>query len=90
MLFLFLFVFSHIFSFENSENNYNLINSNGICPDENEEYSFSVSYNYPISPKIPNSFLGHAILIDYRYVYLTFTIPKAQNQKSFYLEAYDS
>ena len=89
MLFLFLLIFSHIFYIENSENNYNLINFNGICPDKNE-CSFSVSYNYPMSPKIPNSFPGNAIIGDYRYVYLTFTIPDTQNQKSFYLEAYDT
>ena len=89
MIFLFLFRFSHIFCFENNENNYNLIN-NGICPDVDEECSFNVSYNYPISPKIPNSFPGNAILSNYRYVYLIFTIPKTQNQKSFYLEAYDT
>ena len=90
MVFLYLFVFSLIFCFENSENNYNLINYNDICPNEDDECSFHVSYNYPISPKIPNNFPGHAKLSDYRYVYLIFSIPKTQNQKSFYLEAYDT
>ena len=88
MFFLLLSIFSYIFC--SSSSNDNLINYNEICPNLKEECYFSVSYNYPISPKIPNSFPGDAILNRYRYVYLIFNIPKTQEQKSFYLEAYDT
>ena len=47
-----------------------------------------ITYNYPITPKIPTSIPTNAILGDYRYIYLRFSIPEAQKQKSFYLEAY--
>ena len=81
---------SSIFCSEISDIYYNLDNSNLLCSNKNEGCSFNVSYNYPISPKIPTSIPSDAILSNYRYVYLKFLIPKNQNQKTFYLEAYDT
>lgn len=59
------------------------------CLDENECY-FNVTYNNPISPKIPTFRPHDAILGDYRYIYLEFDIPMNQKQKTFYLEAYET
>ena len=87
---LLLLILSLIFSSENSEQYYNLVDYDNICSDKYKGCSFYVSYNYPISPKIPTYIPNHALLGDYRYVYLRFTIPKTQKQKSFYLEAYDT
>ena len=88
MFVFFLFIFSHIFCL------YNLINFNEICPNKEEDCSFYLTYNYPLSPKIPTSFLSKSknnIITDpYRYVYLTFNVEDSQTQKEFYLEAYDT
>ena len=67
---------------------YNLANNDNTCSDKNTGCLFYVTNNYPISPKIPTRLPTQAILGDYRYIYLRFTIPKTQEQKSFYLEAY--
>ena len=60
------------------------------CSNENEGCNFNISYNYPISPKIPTRILSEAIIGSYKYIYLIFYIPEYQQQKSFYLEAYDA
>ena len=86
---LFLFILSLTFCSKKSDMYYNMSNYNITCSNKNEGCSFNVSYNNSISPKIPTSFPSYAILSDYRYVYLIFDIPKAQNKKTFYLEAYD-
>ena len=52
-LILFLFLFSHIFY----SNNNNIINYNNIFTNKNEEFSFSITYKNPISPKILTSFI---------------------------------
>ena len=83
-----LFIFSLSFCSEQNDKYYNFLNNNNICSDKNLGCSFNVTYNYPITPKIPTSIPTNAILGDYRYIYLRFTIPEAQKQKSFYLEAY--
>ena len=83
-----LFIFSLSFCSEQNDKYYNFLNNNNICSDKNLGCSFNVTYNYPITPKIPSSIPTNAILGDYRYIYLRFTIPEAQKQKSFYLEAY--
>ena len=69
-------------------NYYDLANNDNICSNKNTGCSFYVTNNYPISPKIPTRLPTQAILGDYRYIYLSFTIPEKQEQKSFYLEAY--
>ena len=83
-----LFIFSLSFCSEQNDKYYNFLNNNNICSDKNLGCSFNVTYNYPITPKIPTSIPTNAMLGDYRYIYLRFTIPEAQKQKSFYLEAY--
>ena len=50
---------------------------------------FTISTNYPISPKIHTIIPEEAIIGDYRYIYLLFNAPQ-QNLKTFYLEAYDT
>ena len=67
---------------------YGLTLNDNICLTKNVGCSFYITKNYPISPKIPSEMPTHAILGRYRYIYLTFTIPETQEQKSFYLEAY--
>ena len=67
---------------------YELANSDNICSNKYTGCSFYVTNDYPISPKIPTTFPTQAILGNYRYIYLTFTLPENQKQKSFYLEAY--
>ena len=85
ILLLFL---SPIFCSESSEILDNLANYGMICSNKDEGCSFNVTKDYPISPKIPTSIPTKAILSDYRYIYLRFSIPRKQNQKTFYLEAY--
>ena len=91
---IFLFIFLSISSIY-AENNYRYYTSanyksiNDICSDKEEGCSFMVSSNYPISPKIPTNIPSNAILSYYRYIYLKFNIPENQEQKNFYLEAYD-
>ena len=89
---LFLFLLSPIFCTENSRQYSNIANYDRICSDKYEGCSFNVSYNYPISPKIPISITKYERIGNYiyRYIYLNFTIPSTQKQKSFYLEAYDT
>jgi len=83
MYIFFLFIFSYIFcSYDN------LIKFYETCPDKEKECNFNLTYNYPISPKIPISFLKEAIIGSYLYVYLTFQ--DTQTQKVFYLEAYET
>ena len=78
------------FSTEVSERRYNRGNYNITCSNKENGCDFNVSSNFPVSPKIPTSIPSHALLNSYRYIYLIFTIPKEQKQKSFYLEAYDT
>ena len=85
-----LFLLSPIFCSENSRQYYNIAKYDHICSDYYQGCSFNVSYNYPISPEIPTSIPNKAILSNYRYIYLRFSIPRTQTQKSFYLEAYDT
>ena len=59
-----------------------------ICWSKNNGCSFTVTNDYLVSPIIPTSFPTQAILGNYKYIYLKFTIPKTQKQKSFYLKAY--
>lgn len=68
---------------------YNRANYNVTCSNETIGCTFKISANYPISPKIPTSIPHHAILNDYRYIYLLFNVQSKQTQKTFYLEAYD-
>ena len=67
---------------------YNLASNDNMCSTKTTGCSFYVTNNYPISPKIPSFIPTQAILGSYRYIYLIFTIPEKQEQKSFYLEAY--
>ena len=67
---------------------YELASNDNICSNYNTGCSFYVTNEYPISPKIPSNFPTQAILGNYRYIYLKFTIPENQKQKTFYLEAY--
>ena len=67
---------------------YGLTINDNICLTINTGCSFFITKNYPISPKIPSNMPTKAILGNYRYIYLTFTIPETQEQKSFFLEAY--
>ena len=90
MMFLYFVILSQIFCAGNIDKYYNLPSYKGICSDKNIECSFNVSYNYPISPKIPTDIPSYAILNPYRYIYLEFIIPRTQSQKTFYLEAYDT
>ena len=87
---IFLLLSLIIFSTEVSERRYNRGNYNITCSNKENGCHFMVSSNFPISPKIPTSMPTHAILGPYRYIYLIFTIPREQKQKSFYLEAYDT
>ena len=87
IIFIFLTILS--FSTEISERYYSRANDN-ICADKNEGCIFPISSNYPKSPKIPTALPTQAILGSYRYIYLLFSIPKNQAQKTFYLEAYDT
>ena len=68
---------------------YNRATYNVICGNKDSECLFNISTNYPLSPMIPTSAPTKAKLSNYRYIYLIFNIPKTQNQKTFYLEAYD-
>ena len=61
---------------------------NDICQDPTG-CDFSITTNYPISPKIPTRMPTKAILSSYKYIYLLFAIPNNQKQKNFFLEAYD-
>ena len=85
-----LFLSMISFSEEISERYYNRANYDDICSNADEGCYFTVSNNYPISPKIPTSIISDAILSNYRYIYLIFTIPNEQTKKTFYLEAYDT
>ena len=67
---------------------YDLASNDNTCLNKTSGCSFYVTNNYPISPKIPTTLPTQALLSDYRYIYLKFTIPESQKQKSFYLEAY--
>ena len=67
---------------------YNLASNDNTCKNKASGCSFFVTSSYPISPKIPTSLPTQAILSEYKYIYLRFSIPKTQKQKSFYLEAY--
>ena len=67
---------------------YNLASNDNICSNKNTGSSFYITNNYPISPKIPTILPTQAILGNYRYIYLRFTIPEKQEQKSFFFEAY--
>ena len=58
------------------------------CSNKYDGCLFTLTNDYPVSPKIPTSFPTQAILGDYKYIYLKFTIPQKQEKKSFYLEAY--
>ena len=87
---LFLFLLIPIFCTENNRQYNNIANYDRMCSDKYEGCSFNISYTYPISPKIPTSIPYYAKLDNYRYIYLSFTIPITQKQKSFYLEAYDT
>ena len=62
---------------------------NNTCLNKDLGCLFNISYNNTISPKIPNSFPGNALLSTNKSIYLTFFFPYSQKQKSFYLEAYD-
>ena len=90
MKLLFLIALSQIICSEISDNNYILSNNNSICPDKEKLCAFNVSYDNPTSQKVPTSFPRYAILNDYRYIYLRFIIPKKQNEKTFFLEAFDT
>lgn len=87
---IFLFLSMIAFSSEISERYYNRANYNDICSNADLGCYFTVSNNYPTSPKIPTSIISDAILSDYRYIYLIFSIPNEQTNKNFYLEAYDT
>lgn len=87
---LFLFLLSPIFCTENSRQYSNIANYDLECSNKYEGCSFNISYNNPISPKIPTHIPYYAKLDNYRYIYLTFIIPYTQKQKLFYLEAYDT
>ena len=87
---IFLFLSMIAFSSEISERYYNRANYNDICSNADLGCYFTVSNNYPTSPKIPTSMISDAILSDYRYIYLIFSIPNEQTNKNFYLEAYDT
>ena len=86
---LFLIAFSPIFCSDNHSEFFNLSTKDSMCSNKDEICSFNISYKYPKSPIIPTSILSYAILSDYRYIYLRFIIPKTQNEKTFYLEAFD-
>ena len=58
---------------------------------------FTITKNYPLSPKIPSKFLYYNItMIDEHYFsefygyHMVFKIPENQHQKYFYFEAYDA
>ena len=78
------------FSSEVSERHYNRANYNITCSNKETGCQFNISSNFPVSPKIPTSIPTKAILGSYRYIYLIFTIPREQKQKTFFLEAYDT
>lgn len=84
-----IFLLIQVFSVDIYEQYFSRANENIICTNKVSGCSFKVSSNYPISPKIPTSMPTDAILGNYRYIYLFFSIPTIQTQKSFYLEAYD-
>ncbi len=88
IMILILFIFSTNLCVEISDTYYNSSINNNICSSKDVGCSFNVTYNYPISPLVPTSYPTQAILGNYKYIYLRFTIPEAQKQKSFYLEAY--
>ena len=90
MKLLFLIALSQIICSEISDNNYILSNNNSICPNKEKLCAFNISYDNPTSQKVPTSFPRYAILNDYRYIYLRFIIPKKQNEKTFFLEAFDT
>lgn len=81
-----IFLFS--FSIEASEFLYEKAN-NFLCENITSGCIFSISPSYPFSPKIPTEIPVHAILSNYRYIYLIFHIPKNQ-KKQFHLMAYDT
>ena len=68
---------------------YNRGTYNIICADKDIGCIFTISTNYPISPKIPTIIPKEAIIGDYRYIYLLFNAPQ-QTLKTFYLEAYNT
>ena len=64
-------------------------NKRFFCANKEKWCTFTISYNKPISPKIPTVIPSHAILSEYRYIYLIFDILEGKKNK-FYLMAYDS
>ena len=64
-------------------------NKRFFCANKEKGCTFTISYNKPISPKIPTVIPSHAILSEYRYIYLIFDILEGKTNK-FYLMAYDS
>jgi hypothetical protein len=89
IIIILVFLSTNVFSDEISERYYSRSDNNLVCSNKYKGCSFKVSRNYPISPKIPTSIPSDAILGSYRYIYLLFSIPKDQTQKTFYLESYD-
>ena len=85
-----LYILTPIFCSDYSDMYYDSAEYNASCSNKDKGCSFQVSYNYPISPKIPTSIPSDATLSNYRYIYLQFNIPQKQKQKTFYLEAYDT
>ena len=51
-------------------------NNDVECPSKSDLCSFTVSKINNISPRIPTSFPTKAILGDYKYIYLLFSIPE--------------
>ena len=82
-----LFVYLPIISIESNEWIYGR-NKNMYCHN-NILCTFIITNNNPFSPMIPTSYINHAILGDYFYIYFTFIKPDINAQKIFYLEAYD-
>ena len=82
-----VFLSTQVFSAEITDRYYS--RTNYICSNKTLGCTFTVSSSYPISPIIPTGIPTKAILNEYRYIYLLFSIPINQTQKTFYLEAYD-
>ena len=89
IIIILVFLTTNVFSDGISERYYSRSDNNLVCSNKSKGCSFKVSRNYPISPKIPTSIPRNAIMGSYRYIYLLFSIPEDQTQKTFDLESYD-
>ena len=59
------------------------------CPSKYEDCYFNITNNNHYSPKISSFYPEYAEGYGYRFINFIFYIPKSQQQKWFYLEAYD-